>query len=78
VKRINRKKLIENLECLRQGFSSLLDLAVPRLPKSQIRPVAMSAEANHFLCDTLICDLGGESVNRFYRHLNQKTDKLSD
>jgi hypothetical protein len=56
MKRLNRKKLIEEVESLRQGFRDLINFG-------ELRPVnKFSAEAYHEAADRLVVELGGESV----------------
>lgn len=55
IKRMNRKKLIEEIESLRQGFRSAHDL----IAKDAVSKMSMAAY--HHGADSLIVSLGGES-----------------
>lgn len=57
MKRINRKRLIEDLEGLRQGFRDALDFTEKQTPAFTI-----SMNANHHNADRMIVELGGETV----------------
>jgi hypothetical protein len=57
---MTRKEIIEELECLRQGFKNAHDL-YPR-EDDDPRPFLMSMDSCHHLADKVIVRLGGESV----------------
>lgn len=54
--RLKRRQLIEEFECLRQGFCSVIDL-VPLDPAQMA-----SMQAYHRQADRMVVLLGGESV----------------
>ena len=56
MKRLNRKKLIEQFEELRQGFCSARDL----IAKTEVEKISM--DAYHRMADKMVVELGGESV----------------
>jgi hypothetical protein len=64
MKRINRKKLISELEELRQGFRSWRDIGClhGKISKQSARVAKITADAYHSMIDKLIMELGGESV----------------
>ena len=56
MKRLNRKKLIEDFEHLRQGYRDILDFV--KLDDVQ----TFTFESFHWFADKRVVDLGGESV----------------
>jgi uncharacterized protein YggL (DUF469 family) len=56
MKRINRKKLIEEFESLRMGFRSAYDFVA----KTRCHKMAM--RAHHFFANNLVAKYGGEKV----------------
>ena len=58
MKRINRKKLITELEFLRQGFAT----AITEAKRDNDKIAEISFNAYHYNTDKLIVELGGESV----------------
>jgi hypothetical protein len=65
--KLNRTKLIEEFDTLRQGFADVLDFTVHKLPKADQWAVRASVEAYHKNADRCVVELGGESVNRKYK-----------
>jgi len=59
VKRLNRKKIIEDFEYLRQGFADAI--MTSRLHKDAIS--LGTFRAYHKIANKTIVELGGESVN---------------
>lgn len=62
MKRLNRKQLIETLECARQGYASLYmrfcnDMSLDG------KVIAMSSRAHHINLNNMIANIGGESVD---------------
>jgi hypothetical protein len=58
VKRINRKKLIVELEFLRQGFAD----AIMEAKRNKDEVAEITFKAHHWNANRLIVELGGESV----------------
>ncbi len=58
LKRLNRKKIIEQLEISRQGYSSVSMAAL----KHNDKILQLAANAHHGMLNTMIVDLGGEDV----------------
>ncbi len=73
--KINKKRLIADIESLRQGFANVLDLMIPYLPKKDRQFYFLSCEAYHFQANKLIVDLGGEDVKRKYKHIFKQKGK---
>lgn len=65
MKRLNRKKLIEKFEELRQGFASVLASDIDDV-------LRMSTEAYHIMANTYVVELGGESVETVKIRINNK------
>ena len=58
LKRLNRKKIIEELEISRQGYSSVCMSAI----KHGDKILQMAANAHHIRLNKMIVELGGEDV----------------
>lgn len=57
MKRLNRKKLIEEFEFLRQGFKDAYEI----LTNTNVAKISMAAY--HANANRCVCELGGESVS---------------
>jgi hypothetical protein len=74
LKRINRKKLIEELEFLRQGFFS----AIHEAKKNNDNVAMMSFDAYHKNADRLIVELGGESTRDIIEEIYKAWENLTE
>lgn len=69
MKRINRKKLIEELESLRMGFRTAHDFI------AKTRCAKMSMAASHSYANSLVEKYGGEKVDDIKKEWEQKGKK---
>lgn len=58
-KRLNREKIIETLEIARQGYDSMIRIAL----KNDDILTAKSCKAHHDRLNRMIVELGGENVS---------------
>lgn len=72
MKKLNRQKIIQQLEISRQGFNSSILIAL----KHNDIIFATSLDAHHNMLNKMIVDLGGENVDKtpldFYNEINKK------